>query len=698
MRRRRRRRRPRRARRPGRRRAALRLSRPGRSGARRRRARRRTRRAPGRRSTRGPARVRGRAPGWPRAAPWRSCRSRWPSPPAGWPAPSTAGAPSRSWRPAGTRRRRRCRPGADAAAPRTPACRRAGAAARRAPAGPAALPRHERDGLVGRGARAVPRSRRAGGRPRARRRRPVARRLAEVGAARSAALAPARCRAPGAAQARVRRAGGGVVARSAAGVAARRARARDDRPAGRARAGRGRARARHARSRRRGRSRAVAVGQRHLVDGRRDETRRPGRLLVSAAAGRRRAPRRGAGALPAGVRLGAGGRDRASAVVAAPAARAGRCATTFRAPALATTDRAWHALAAAAVEALRGRDALETLKTENVLAGRRPHARAAHWVYRHWLSFPDDTWPWLVDRRSVARVFAAHGVDAIVSTSPPPTAHLVAAAAARRLRRAVGRRLPRSLVAAIGVAPRLAARRRRGAARAAHAVAAPRTSSPCRRRSPTTCAACSAGRCRWCRTASIRPTARPPVARPAADRGRSLHAGPHRHADERIARSRAAVRRAGRARRPRRHRGRARSRCGSSAAISRSRGATARALAGAGPGHPLCRRGAARHGPRRAAAGDRARRARLARRRLRRRRADQGVRIPRRAAPDPGHRLARRARSPRCSPTPAAAARRRPPPRSRPRCVDWLPAWRRDGRVIASQRCRRPSRATSAGG
>ncbi len=103
-------------------------------------------------------------------------------------------------------------------------------------------------------------------------------------------------------------------------------------------------------------------------------------------------------------------------------------------PALATTDRAWHALAAAAVEALRGAGALEPLKTENVLAGRSPHGRAAHWIYRHVLSFPDDTWPWLVDRRSVARLFAAHRVDAIVSTSPPPTAHLVAAAAARRLR------------------------------------------------------------------------------------------------------------------------------------------------------------------------------------------------------------------------------------------------------------------------
>jgi hypothetical protein len=103
------------------------------------------------------------------------------------------------------------------------------------------------------------------------------------------------------------------------------------------------------------------------------------------------------------------------------------------APALATADRAWHELAAGAVQAVRGAAALEPLKTENVLAGRRPHARAMHWVYRHWLSFPDDTWPWLIDRRSVTELFAARGVEAVISTAPPPTAHLVASAAARRL-------------------------------------------------------------------------------------------------------------------------------------------------------------------------------------------------------------------------------------------------------------------------
>jgi glycosyltransferase involved in cell wall biosynthesis len=102
-------------------------------------------------------------------------------------------------------------------------------------------------------------------------------------------------------------------------------------------------------------------------------------------------------------------------------------------PALATPDRAWHALAAGAVEAVRGPAALEPLKTENVLAGRRPLARAAHWAYRQVLAFPDDAWPWLVDRRSVARALAGRGVEAIVSTSPPPTAHLVAARVAARL-------------------------------------------------------------------------------------------------------------------------------------------------------------------------------------------------------------------------------------------------------------------------
>ena len=335
------------------------------------------------------------------------------------------------------------------------------------------------------------------------------------------------------------------------------------------------------------------------------------------------------------------------------------------APALATTDRALHALAAAAVEALRGSEALETLKTENVLAGRRPHARAAHWFYRHWLSFPDDTWPWLVDRRSVARVFAARGVDAIVSTSPPPTAHLVAAAAARRLqvpwvadyrdpwsqRSAWRRAWPLA-----GVEARL---ERHTLSQAAHVVTVSAPLADNLRRLLG-------------RPVSVVPNGFDPadraaaVRRSASDRGRSLHAGPHRHADERIARSRAAVRRAERPRHPRRRAGR-RARGVVRRPPSRGRAADGGALARAGPGHPLCGRGAARHRPRRPAAGDGARRARLPRRRLRRRRTDEGFRIPRRGGARSWPSPRTRARSRRSSPPPAAAARRPPLPRSTPR-------------------------------
>jgi glycosyltransferase involved in cell wall biosynthesis len=178
----------------------------------------------------------------------------------------------------------------------------------------------------------------------------------------------------------------------------------------------------------------VALGQRHLVDG--AAMRRVGLVAYWYP------PRQAAGALRAAALaryLPAFGwepvvvtvRPRGSLYLPADGVLSGP--QEVPAPDLATPDRAWHAIAAGAVEAVRGPAALETLKTENVLASRRPLARAAHWAYRQVLAFPDDTWPWLVDRGSVARLLAARGVSAIVSTSPPPTAHLVAAAAASRL-------------------------------------------------------------------------------------------------------------------------------------------------------------------------------------------------------------------------------------------------------------------------
>ncbi len=59
--------------------------------------------------------------------------------------------------------------------------------------------------------------------------------------------------------------------------------------------------------------------------------------------------------------------------------------------------------------------------------------RAAHWLYRQWLSFPDEVWPWLIDSRRVRALLHERRVNAIISTSPPATAHLLAARAARAL-------------------------------------------------------------------------------------------------------------------------------------------------------------------------------------------------------------------------------------------------------------------------
>ena len=151
-----------------------------------------------------------------------------------------AGSAGRHRRPARHAIDARPQPGAGRELARRPAGRgprlrdaRAGPAAgcagpppRRAPAAAAALPRRERDGVVGRSARAVPRSR-GRGRPGARRPGSLARRLSEVGAARSPPIAPARGDPPPAAQAGVRGAGGVMVARTAEGVAARRAGAGD---------------------------------------------------------------------------------------------------------------------------------------------------------------------------------------------------------------------------------------------------------------------------------------------------------------------------------------------------------------------------------------------------------------------------------------------------------------------------------------
>ncbi|HEY8548390.1 MAG TPA: glycosyltransferase [Vicinamibacterales bacterium] len=104
---------------------------------------------------------------------------------------------------------------------------------------------------------------------------------------------------------------------------------------------------------------------------------------------------------------------------------------------LRTRDLSLHGLAARMAsrkDGHAGRDRLERLKGHNVQANGRLPLRALHWVYRHWAAFPDETWPWMLEYPRIRRALRTAAIDAIVSTSPPPTCHLIASRLARDLR------------------------------------------------------------------------------------------------------------------------------------------------------------------------------------------------------------------------------------------------------------------------
>lgn len=61
--------------------------------------------------------------------------------------------------------------------------------------------------------------------------------------------------------------------------------------------------------------------------------------------------------------------------------------------------------------------------------------RAAYRFYREVACSPDETWPWLRHYRRIRAIAAAASIDLVFSSSPPPTAHLLA----RRLARDLGR-------------------------------------------------------------------------------------------------------------------------------------------------------------------------------------------------------------------------------------------------------------------
>ncbi len=93
----------------------------------------------------------------------------------------------------------------------------------------------------------------------------------------------------------------------------------------------------------------------------------------------------------------------------------------------------------ARVDRLRAR-----LSRNAVARGRHPTAgtyhrsligRAAYRLYREFLCFPDEAWPWLCSTRQIAKDSRSIAPDVIFSSSPPGTAHLLAATIGRELGR-----------------------------------------------------------------------------------------------------------------------------------------------------------------------------------------------------------------------------------------------------------------------
>lgn len=62
-----------------------------------------------------------------------------------------------------------------------------------------------------------------------------------------------------------------------------------------------------------------------------------------------------------------------------------------------------------------------------------PMLRVANGLYRRLVCFPDECWPWLLAFGALRRRMSSERLDAVVSSSPPVTTHLLAARLARHL-------------------------------------------------------------------------------------------------------------------------------------------------------------------------------------------------------------------------------------------------------------------------
>jgi glycosyltransferase involved in cell wall biosynthesis len=74
----------------------------------------------------------------------------------------------------------------------------------------------------------------------------------------------------------------------------------------------------------------------------------------------------------------------------------------------------------------RPQAAFPTTQSYSFYGSRNILARAAYWIYRQWLCFPDECWPWLLEYPAVRKIVAQERPNVILSSSLPATAHLIA--------------------------------------------------------------------------------------------------------------------------------------------------------------------------------------------------------------------------------------------------------------------------------
>jgi glycosyltransferase involved in cell wall biosynthesis len=101
-------------------------------------------------------------------------------------------------------------------------------------------------------------------------------------------------------------------------------------------------------------------------------------------------------------------------------------------PILRTADRSLAAIGARLARLAGTRD-VERMGMQTALASRSALRRGLYGLVRQVAAFPDDAWPWLAEAGRMERALRGAGATALLSTSAPVTAHLLASRLSRRL-------------------------------------------------------------------------------------------------------------------------------------------------------------------------------------------------------------------------------------------------------------------------